>query len=238
MTATAARVSPVAASRLAGALYVFAMATSVVSEMIVKSNLVVRGNAAATAANIVSAPSLFRLGLACDLAVSVAVAALVWALYLLLRPVHRDLALLAAFFRSMEIAVGFAVISLDIAALRLLSGATYLGDIPAGQLHALALAALNTRAGSLNIVFLLLGLGSAIFAGLWFKSGFIPRWLAVLGIVGSLLLSADAFALIVYPPAAKLGLAPMLPLGVFEITLGFWLFFGARKIGARAAATV
>lgn len=226
-----ARISPVTAARLAGALYVITMTTAVVSEVVVKPKLIVAGNAAATAANIAAATSLYRFGVACDLATSIGVTGLIWALYLLLRPVNRDLALLGLTFRLVETAVGFAVICLNFVALRLLSGAPYLGSVPSEQLHSLALAALNTRAGSLNVVFILLGIGSTLFACLWWKSGFIPRWLAALGLVGSPLLSAYAFALVVYPPAARLGLAPMMPLGVFEVTLGFWLFFGARKIG-------
>ena len=237
MIAATARVSPVTASRLAGALYLFTMATSVVSEMVVKANLVVDGNATATAANIMAARPLFRLGLACDLLTSVGVAALIWAVYLVLRPVNRDLALLGLSFRFVETAVGFGVICLNFVALRFLSSASYLTSIPAEQLHSLALVALNSRAVSLNVVFLLLGTGSTVFASLWLKSGFIPRWLALLGIVGSLLLSIYAFAMIVYPPIARFGIMPMLPLGVFEVTMGFWLLIGARRIGALSAAT-
>jgi hypothetical protein len=229
-------ISPITASRTAGALYLLTMATAVISEMAVKSKLIVDGDAAATAANLIAAKPLFRFAIACDVITSAGVVALVWSLHLLLHPVNRDLARLAAVFRVVETAVGFVVILANFGALRLLSTSPYLGAIPAEQLHALALAVLNYRAVSLNIVFLLLGLGSAFFAILWVKSGAIPRWLAFFGVAGSVLLAAYSFLLILYPPAASLGILPMLPLGVFEVTLGFWLFFAATRTGTRLAS--
>lgn len=69
-----------------------------------------------------------------------------------------------------------------------------------------------------------LGLGSTVFCYLWFKSKYIPRALAALGVFGGLMMAAGSFAIIIFPKLAKIvGLAYMMPLGVFEVTIGFWL---------------
>jgi hypothetical protein len=57
------------------------------------------------------------------------------------------------------------------------------------------------------------------------QSGYIPRWLAILGIIGSLLLSAGTAAIFIFPAVGAIGVAHMLPLGVYEIGLGFYLMF-------------
>jgi hypothetical protein len=78
-----------------------------------------------------------------------------------------------------------------------------------------------------------LGIGSTVFSYLWFKSNYIPKALAALGVFGSLLLTAGSFAIIISPNLAKiLSLAYMMPLGVFEVTMGFWLLLkGLRPSG-------
>ena len=82
-------------------------------------------DAAQTASNITSSERLFRLGTVSDLITFAAVVVLVWALYVVLEPTNRKVALLAAFWRIAACSI-FAVIMLnDFATLRLLSGADY-----------------------------------------------------------------------------------------------------------------
>jgi hypothetical protein len=68
-----------------------------------------------------------------------------------------------------------------------------------------------------------LGLGSTVFAFLWLKSHYIPKALAALGIVSSLVLAIVTLAIMVFPSLGALGLSYMMPLGIYEVGLGFWL---------------
>src|SRR5207245_10497706 len=93
-----------AAARIVGFLYVIQMAVAVFGESFVRGRLIV-ADAGKTAENIVASERLFRLSIAGDLFVYAGVLVLTWGLYVVLRPVNRNLALLAAFFRLVETAV-------------------------------------------------------------------------------------------------------------------------------------
>lgn len=225
MTANAIDASQRTAAKVAGFTYLFAMATAVLGFSI-RGSLVVPGNAAETARNIIASEGLFRVGIASDLMTFVADIVLITALYVVLRPVNRNLALLAAFWRLMETAVLVVATQNGFEVLRVLSGADYLGAFATEGLQALARLSLGAYGSGYNVGFVFLGLGSAVFSYLWFKSRYIPRGLAALGVVSSLLLAACNFAFIVAPDLSQLiGMAYMAPMGVFEVTMGFWLLF-------------
>jgi hypothetical protein len=229
MTSPGEQVSPARVARLAGALYLLQMAAGVFAEVFVRGALVVRGNPAQTAQNIIDSESFFRLGIGIDLVCYTAVLAATWALYVLLRTVDRNLAVLAVLLRLMELALHFNVTTNSLTALRLLSGADYLDAIEPAELQALAQLALSVQGAGMNTGFVLLGLGSAVFAYLFFRSRYIPRLLAGWGVFASLLLSAYALTVILVPKAGALTIIPMLPMGIYEVGLGLWLLFkGAR----------
>lgn len=69
-----------------------------------------------------------------------------------------------------------------------------------------------------------------MFAWLLFKSRYVPRLLAGWGVFASLLLAIDALAIIVFPQAGSLIYIPMLPKGIYEVTLGFWLLLRGAGI--------
>jgi len=226
------------AARLAGAMYLIQMATGVFTQIYARGSLIVRGDPTQTARNIIDSEGLFRIGIASDLATYTAVLIATWALYVLLRSVNRNLAMLAVLFRLMELAIHFNATVDSLGVLRLLSGAPYLKSIDAGQLHSMAQLALSVQGEAVNMGFILLGLGSAVFAFLLFKSRFIPRLLSAWGVFASLLIAVYALSAIVFPKAGALQVLPMLPMGIYEVSLGFWLLLKGAKIepsGARSA---
>ena len=211
------------AARLAGAMYLIQMATGIFTQLYARGSLIVRGDPTQTARNILDAEGLFRIGIASDLVTYTAVLIATWALFVLLRSVNRNLAVLAVLFRLMELAIHFNATVDSLGVLRVLSGAPYLKSLDASQLHSMAQLALGVQGEALNMGFILLGLGSAVFAYLLFKSQFVPRLLAGWGMFASLLIAAYALSTIVFPKAAALQIVPMLPMGIYEVTLGFWL---------------
>jgi Domain of unknown function (DUF4386) len=213
------------AARVAGFLYVFTMATAVFAQVYVRGRLIVAGDAVKTASNIIASERLFRLGIVSDLITGVGVVVLIWGLYVSLEPINRRLALLAAFLRLMECAIYSCVLFSGFLALRLLSDASYLKPFEAPQLQALARAVVGIQAWGFAIAFVFLGFGSTVFAYLWVRSRYIPRAWAVFGIVSSLLLSLGGLLIMIFPALGAVGLTYMLPLGVYEVGLGFWLFF-------------
>jgi hypothetical protein len=225
------------AARIAGAMYLITMATAIFGESFVRGSLIVRGDATQTAQNIIGAEQLFRISIATDLVTFTGVLVLVWALYVLLRPVDRSLAILAAFFRLVEVAIHYVATLFSLVALMLLGGADHLKAFDSGQLYSLARVAISAQGAGLNLGFVLLGLGSTFFAYLLLKSRYVPKALAALGVFASLLLVVSSLAVIVLPKiVAPYQLAVTAPMGLFEITLGFWLLLRGANVKSRSAA--
>lgn len=224
------------AAKIIGIIYPIQMATGIFGEIFARGQLIVRGDAARTAENIMASEQLFRLSIAGDLITYILVMVLTWALYVLLRPVNRHLALLGAFFRLSELAVLCIATVNSLLVLRLLSGAAYLKTFDVNQLHSLVMLAYHTQGLGMSVGFILLGLGSAVFAYLLLRSRFVPKALAALGIFASLLLAIGSLAIIVFPGLGVIGMSYMMPMGLYEVGLGFWLLIkGIRAPAAQPA---
>jgi hypothetical protein len=230
------------AARVVGLMYLLALPPAVFAEFFVLGRLV-SSDAAETARNIVAHERLFRLGIASNLGVFTLDAVLIAALYITLKPVHRGLALLALLWRMIETATLVGVTLDDFTALRLLSGVDYLHTFEPERLQVLARLAIGAHGAGYNVGLFFAGLGSTVFCCLWFRSGFIPKALAALGVLASALMGACAFTFIVFPAVAKLVTVVYygLPIFAFELTTGLWLTLrGIRPpaaVGSIRAAT-
>jgi hypothetical protein len=221
------------AAKVVGFAYLFSMAVGVFADSYVRGHLIIPDNAAETARNIMAHERLFRLGIASYLVSQMTDVALITALYMILKRVSQSLALFAAFMRLVQVSIGVAGTLYSFDALRFLSGVDYLQAFRSDQLQALARIPISAYGAWINVSFVFLGLGSTIFGYLWVKSNYIPKALAALGVFGSLLLAAGSFTFIIFPRLAVI-LEPsyFAPLGVFEVTMGFWLLLrGLRSPG-------
>ncbi|HWM23430.1 MAG TPA: DUF4386 domain-containing protein [Chthoniobacterales bacterium] len=217
-------------AKVVGFLYLIQMAFAIFGESFVRNRLIVPSDAVQTAANLVASERLFRLSLAGDLMIYASVIVLFWGIYIILKPVNKDVALLGAFFRLVEQAVLAVTTFAGFIALRLLSGPEYLRVVDTAQLQAFARAFISMYGIGLSIGFVFLGLGSAVFSYVWLKSRYIPRALALLGIFGSLLLAVMTLVTMVFPRVYEvLGMSYMMPMGLYEVGLGFWLLIKGIK---------
>jgi len=133
--------------------------------------------------------------------------------------------LLAAFWGLIETAVFVVLLLNDLEALRLLSGADYLRVFEPDRLQALARASMSAHGAGYGVGLVFAGLRSTLFCYLWFKSSYIPKILAVWGMLASILMGASAFSFIIFPELAKVvgvGIYGA-PIFFFELTMGFWL---------------
>ena len=212
------------AAKVAGLLYLIQMATGVFGEVYARGQLIVRGNATKTAENIIANERLFRLSIAGDLVTYLVVIVLVWALYVLLRPVNKNLVLLGVFFRLVEVAVLCVATVNSLVVLKLLSGADYLKNFDISQLHSLVMLAYSAQGLAMSVGFILVGLGSTVFAYLLLKSR------------SSLLLAVVTLAIMVFPGLGALGLSYMMPMGIYEVGLGLWLLIKGIQAPREAAS--
>ena len=215
------------AARVAGFTCLFTMAIVIFSNFAIQERLIVAGNPAETARNILAHERLFRFGIACGLIYCIGLVVLLTALYVILKPVNRGLALLAAFWRVVYVSMWILMTLNLFEALRLLSNADYVRVFEAERVYALARLYLGERFDQYYAGLLFYALASAVCSYLWFKSNYIPRAFAAFGIVSSAWCAACTLVFIILPNFTKVVNLWWFdtPMGIFEMALSFWLLF-------------
>jgi Domain of unknown function (DUF4386) len=219
MTRRTAEPSPQVYARIAGLLYLIGGVTGVFG-ILYGPSLLVPGDAAATARNILASDSLFRLSIVSALLDQIIFIFVVLALYQLLKVVNQNMAALMVIFLLLSVPIAMLTELNNVAVLILLSGADSLKVFTADQLHALALFLLDLHAFGLNIAFLVGALWLFPMGYLVFKSGFLPRILAVLLIINGLAYLIDSFAALLVPDL-KVNLVMFT--GWVEVVFALWL---------------
>jgi hypothetical protein len=221
------------AARIAGLAFPISFATVVAVNFGIFARLIVHGNPAETARNILAHERLFRVGIAGDVMYCVGVVVLLTALYVILKPVDPFLALLAAVGRLIH-ALTWLLATLNLfTALRLLDDADYVHVLGPDQVQALARLYLSGL-DAYYIGLLFWGLGATLGSYLWFKSNYIPRTFAAFGVLSSAWCAACTLVFYIFPDFPKVVNLWWFdtPMAVFEIALSFWLLFkGLRSSG-------
>jgi len=209
------KTSPQTYTRVAGVIFLISMIGGFFGELYIPSSIIVSGDADATAKNIVTSNFLFRLGFAAYLVEAVGDIALSLVMYILLRPVRKDLALLAAFFGLVSTSV-FAVSELFYFGSSIFLGeAQYLKSFSPSQLNTLSMLSLRMYGLGAGIFMVFYGIATGLRGYLIYRSGFFPRVLGVLLMLAGGGFIARNFVLVLAPAyASNLFLAPMLLAGV------------------------
>jgi hypothetical protein len=167
----------------------------------------------------------------------VGVVALLSALYAVFRPVNRYLAVAAALLKLMYAVTAMLMVLSWLTIARLITNPAYTQLLDANHLQ--ALVKLNTFATSdeyyVGLAFW--AVSATAIGWLWLKSGYIPKALAVFGLVSAAWCVLCTFAYIVSPAFSQLVNLWWFdfPLAIFDIVLSFWLLFkGLRGGGAPA----
>lgn len=216
-------------ARVAGVLYLLMAVAAVVSLNNVPSWSMVGGDAAANANRIAGSQLLYRIGIVSDLAAQILFVFLVLALYQLLKGVNQRHAVLMVALVLVQVPMAFANMLVGIAPLILLSGADYLSVFDKRQLDALAMGFVSLRSYGISAVMALWGLWLLPFGLLVFRSGFIPRILGVLLIVGCFAYLAVSVTSLLFPAYARI-VSQLKILAVGELLIILWLVTaGARS---------
>jgi hypothetical protein len=194
MTTRTAKISPLVRARVAGLLYLIANLFAPFTLLYLPSRFIVPGDAAATAANITASESLFRFGIVLNLFTFISQIFLVLALYQLLKVVNKNIASLMVIFSLAAVPVAMLNELNNLAVLQLLSGADYLNVFTTEQLQALVYFFVRLHSQGFNIAQIFWGLWLFPMGYLVFKSGFLPRILGVLLMIGCLGYVIQSFA--------------------------------------------
>lgn len=230
MTERIAETSPQVYARTGGVLYLIIIVIGFCSEFFVRDKLMVSGDVTATANNIAASESLWRITIAGELILLVCSVALTMILYVLLRPVNKNLALLAAFFNIVEFPIE-AVSKLCLFAALFLSGnADYLEAFEPHQLHALVKISLKLHDYGFGIDLVFFGFACLVYGYLIFRSGYLPRTLGILMAIAGLSYLTNSFTLILAPAYAGTILPVLLLALIGELSLCLWLLvFGVNE---------
>lgn len=224
MTNRAADASTLVYARIAGFVYLLIIVIAVLNTYFVDSRLIVPGDDAATVHNIMANDLRFRIGIAATLIMYASVVVLSVALYVTLKTVDRNLALLAMLLRLAEAVVGCVTVFTSLLVLHLLEREGPAAAFDAQQLQALVGLFLDARTAALDVVLLLVGLGGAVFCYLFLRSRYVPGLLASWGVFTYLSMVFLALVSILVPdhPAMLENVLYALG-GSFELLFGFWL---------------
>jgi hypothetical protein len=208
-------------ARIAGVLFLLSLVAGGFGEAWVPSRLIVSADAAATAANIRGSDFLFRMGFAGYLVEATCDITLTLIFYVLLRPVRRDLALLAAFFGLVGTAVFAAAELFYFAPSLILRGAGYLNSFSPDQLNALTLLSLKLYALGGAVFTVFYGVGWVVRGYLIFRSGYFPKFLGVLLTISGLAFVIMNFMRVLAPAHASGSLVLLALPGLLFLTV--WL---------------
>jgi hypothetical protein len=223
------------AARIAGAVYLSMVFTAPFSLIYVPHTLIVRGNATATASNILAHEMLFRLGIVADLISSVIFVCLAIALYRLLSGVNKTQASLMVALVLVSVAVGFMDVLNNIAALTLFRGGEFLGVFDKPQRDALAMLFLRLHGQGIVINEIFWGLWLVPFGVLVIKSRFLPRILGAWLILNGFAYVVISFTGLLVPQYHAMVYNIAFPILFGEMAIALWLLIKGAKVQPLAA---
>jgi Domain of unknown function (DUF4386) len=217
-------------ARIAGAVYLSTLPYALYFWSYIPGKLIVRGNATATAGNILTHETLFRFSILGDLVGHVIFLCLGFLLYRLLRDVNRTWAFVMVGFVLVSAAVGFLNALNSIAAVILFRGADFLAVIDKAQREALAMFFIRLHGQGFVI--------NEIFWGVWlfplgllvFRSGFLPRFLGVWLIIACFGWVAISVTGVLFPAYSDAVERIVQPVTLGEMAFALWLLIKGAKV--------
>jgi hypothetical protein len=210
-------------ARIAGFLYVIVIVFGAFAELGVRGRLVVPGDPAATAQNILSHQTLYRLGFAAEVFYLVCNVPLTVIFYGLFKVVNQKVALLQAIFGLVSTAVEAVSLLAHYEPIVILGGASYLNAFTPAQLQAAAYLSIRLFEGGFAICLVFFGFDCFALAYLIVNSTFFPRLIGVALAIEGLAYLLNSFALFL-APAWQSRIFPFLTVtALAEVALALWL---------------
>lgn len=205
-------------------MYLAVIALGLFGEAGVRSRIVVAGDATATTANMRALETLWRLGVAGELLLLMCAITLAVILYILIRPVSRDGALLAICFNLVSLAVEAAMALFLAAALFPLGTADSLNALQPEQLNALSMMSIRAHGFGFGLALVFFGCFCVVFGYLIYRSGYIPKAIGILMQLAGVSYLVNSFTMIL-SPALSAQLFPLIlaPAFIGELALALWL---------------
>lgn len=214
-------------AKIAAGGYLVIFISGIFANFFVLESLVVPGDAIATTNNIINSESQFRVGIVSFIIMVIFDVVLTWALYVLFKPVNKNVSLLAAWLRLVNATIfGIALFNL-FGVLQLISGADYLLVFDAGQLQAQVMLFISAFNNTWLVGLVFFGIHLFFLGYLIIKSRYVPKVIGLLLIVASFGYLIDSFANFLLPNYADYKdlfmLIVIVPGVIGELSLTIWL---------------
>jgi len=216
-------------ARVAGLLYFLASIPAPFGLIYVPNKLIVLNDPTATANNIRASESLLRLGIGCEIFVSIMFIFVVLALYRLFKPVNETHALAMMILILISIPISLLSVVNEVVALIVVSGADFLSVFDSGQLNALAYIFMRLHSQTVLVAEIFWGLWLVPFGILIIRSRFIPSALGYLLFVAALGYVASSLTFLLLPSYGRVVDTVASKLTFFELPIILWLLIWGAK---------
>jgi len=210
-------------ARIAGGLYLFIIVGGTFAEIFVRGRLVVHGDAAATAHNILAHQLLYRSGFAVELFYCVCNVPLTVIFYNLFKVVNRNVTLMMVILDLVVNTIESMSLLAHYAPLILLGGGSHLGAFTAEQLQAAAYVSVQLFEHGFAVALVFFGFDCFAMAYLIYRSTFLPRVIGVLLAIEGLGYLINSFALFLAPALQARVFPYFVPTAIAEVALCLWL---------------
>ncbi len=215
--------------RKAGVLYLLLGITGMLGILYIPSQIIVPGDAAATAGNIMSKELLYRAGIVCQLTCQTLFVYLVLVLHRLFKAVDENYSLQMVTLVVVSVPITFVIMVFQLAAPVLLGNADMLAAFTQAQLNSLAFIFFNLYEAGIVVAQVFWGLWLIPFGLLSIKSGFIPRFIGVFLVIGGVGYVLASLAGLLLPGyGASIGQIVTIPSAIGEFSMIFWLLKGVK----------
>ncbi len=211
-------------ARIAGLLYLLVVPLGVLG-IIIPSNLIVTGDAAATAKNLIASESLFRISIVSNLLASVVMIFLVVYLYRLFNSVNKNAARLMVIFVLVAVPISMVNEVSRLAILHILNGTDFQSNFNSEQLQTLSSFFIHLYGIGESIAFIFWGLWLVPLGYLVIKSAYLPKIIGFLLMIACLGYLIDSFASL-FDYDINVGLFT----GWFELLFLLWLLINGVNV--------
>jgi hypothetical protein len=223
------RMSPRSQARIAGGLYLIVIVGGIFAELIVRGKLVVHGDAAATAQNIMAHQMLYRWGFAVELFYCICNVPITVIFYNLFKVVNRNLTLMMVITDLVVNTIESISLLGHFAPLLLLGGGHYLNAFTPAQLQAASYVSIALFEHGFAIALAFFGFDCLIMAYLIYKSTFLPRFIGILIAIEGLGYIINSFTLFLVPDLQARIFPYFVATGLAEVILALWLLVVGLK---------
>jgi hypothetical protein len=212
-------------ARIAGLIYLGVVLTGLFSLMYVPSKIIVWDNATSTFNTISSNQNLFRLGIVSGLACYTFFLFLPMVLYKLLKPVNDSYAKLMVILAILSVPIYFINVQNEFTILSLVSSSNHLKGFTSEQIKSMVILYLDQYENGMRIVHIFSGLWLFPFGYLVFKSGFLPKFLGILLMLGCFGYLTNFIGNTLVSNYSEMGVGSylQLPASMGEIGICLWL---------------